>query len=111
MATKTTGSEWNLYYNDKEYWGENASHEDVELDVDGKIWESSIDNFQEQSIIVIKGGSVFLDEEYNTYMSLELHFKKWRKTKKTTTIIIEVKNEDLEKWKALVKNNGGKIIK
>jgi hypothetical protein len=116
MSVKTTGAEYKAYMNesDPKWWSKDAYMDDELLTVDGKS-TSEQDNFDsshlsDDAIVIIEGGTYHQSYDDDNPISLESHFKRWRKAQTTVRIAVEVHKDKLEALKAAIKLAGGKVI-
>jgi hypothetical protein len=108
---KCTGAEWLRFYDDKDFWPEDAWHEGELLIVNGVNYEEGehdLSSVHADAVMRITGGVVYgLPEDS---VSLETHFKRWKRKQATTTFVVEIPNTDIEYFKAQVKICKGKIL-
>ena len=113
MSVKTTGAELKRFYNDTEFWPEEADyyHEDEVIVVNGvepKDFETvNIEDLAGNDQVTLSGGCV-----YNApgEPSFETYFKRWRKKQATATLIVEAPKERAEEIAELIRNAGAKVI-
>ena len=113
MPVKTTGAEWKRFYADKEFWPDEAWHEDEEVIVNGLPTSDDFDlsAVHDTDVLVVGGGIVFLpDLDMDRGPSLEAHFKRWRKTQNTVSVIVEVDKTKFDAVAAAIKAAGGKVV-
>lgn len=96
---KTTGREFKSYYFDKSAWPDGAWHEEETMTIDGVVQDQ--DNYIEpesipdSAIISLSHGCVFMSEDgHGKTMSMEAHFKRWKKAQTMMTIVIEFDKAD-----------------
>lgn len=111
MTTKTTGEEFKRYYNDPVAWPEGWWHDDTLITVDGEDWsENDLNLMPDTAVVKIESGYVVCGDDGNT-MSMDAHFRKWRKAQNSTTLVVTVENDKLEAVKEAIKAAGGKVSK
>lgn len=108
---KTNGAEFRRYLVDDAAWPEGTWHDDEFITVDGVewVWEADIESIPDNAILSLTGG-VVCGLPGDLMPSMESHFKKWRKSQTTTTILVECDLSKLGDVKAAVKVAGGKIV-
>lgn len=108
MAIKTTGAEWNKFYNDPEFWPDNVYHDDTTILVNGEPCDD-VDRLSDESKVVIEEGYVVLgDVPSEGDPSLESYFKRWRKKQSHCYVVVECKKELRQKIVDAVTAAGGK---
>lgn len=115
MSVKTTGAEWNRYYQDKQAWPDGSFYEDQVLKVNGELLADDYffdgDGLFDDSVkIKIISGFVFAGYGEKE-VSLVEHFKQWRKSQATSVIVVECPKDKVEQVEAAVKKVGGKVIR
>lgn len=105
MTTKTTGLEFKRFY--AEPWHDGQYHEDVELTINGKLYDEWPD-INDTDIMTISGGIICNDND-GSCVSFESFFKKWRKQQQNRILIVEVPVDNLDNLVAAIKSAGGKI--
>ena len=115
MSTKTTGAEYKAYMNesDPKWWPKDAYMDDELLTVDGKS-TSEQDNFDsshlpDDAIVIIESGTYHESYDDDDPISLETHFKRWRKAQTTVRIAVEVHKDKLDSLMTAIKANGGRV--
>jgi len=111
MSVKTTGAEFKRYYSDPTAWPDGAWHEDAYITVDGKDSdEHDIDltAVSDVALISIDGGALYDNPAGD--ISMETHFKRWRKAQNTEALVIEFDKSQRDAVIAAVKANGGKVL-
>lgn len=108
---KIIGREWNKFYADESAWPESAWHEDAQITVDGELVDDEFDlsAVPDTSMLTVSGGIVFLDGSVED-ISLETHFKRWRKRQTTTVVLVEIPKVDVAEMKSVISKAGWKII-
>lgn len=107
---KIIGGEWNRFYADESAWPEGAWYDDAEITIDGQLVDDfDLSEVSDTSMLTVSGGIVFLDGSVED-LSLETHFKRWRKRQTTTVILVEIPKCDVDAIKSAIKNAGGKVI-
>ena len=111
MTVKCTGSEWNAFYHDSEFWPEDAWWDDGEITVSGVLIDEdySVDDIIYLDVVRMSGGIVYLRKGDEDGPSLESHFKRWRKQQSMTTLLVEVSKEQADMLRALIRQVGGKV--
>ena len=105
---KTTGYEFKKFYADDSVWPEGAWYDDAEIDADGVDIED-IKSIQDSSIVRIYGGSVY-NFSAEPQVSMETHFKRWKKKQTTTQVIVECDKAKFTEIVAAIKAAGGKVL-
>lgn len=106
---KTLGAELKRFYHDDKAWPQDAWHEDETLIVNGDECEAGIDDIPDNATVNLIGGVVYGLPNGST-VSMETHFRNWRKRQTTTTILVECDLAKLDEVKAAVKAAGGRVI-
>lgn len=77
---KTNGAEFKRFYNDSQYWPENAFHEDETLLVDGAqwTWAGQVEDIPDSAQIDILGGLVH-ELADGTEPTFEAFFQQWQR--------------------------------
>jgi len=112
MTVKTTGAEWNRFYNDKSAWPDGSWHKDEEITVNGETsdtYEIDLSAVPSDAAMTVAGGIVFLSLHDNDGPSLESYFKRWRKAQTTTFFNVECPHDKAEVVKAAIRFAGGKV--
>jgi len=111
MTTKTTGAEFKRYYTDPVAWPEGWWHDDTYITVDGVDYsENDLTTMPDEAVVKIESGYVVCGDSGDT-MSMDAHFRKWRKAQNTTVLMVTVDNDKLEAVKEAIKAAGGKVSK
>lgn len=113
MAVKTTGAEFKRFYNDPAFWPDGAWHEDEEIEVDGSpISEDlAIEEVPDNAILKLTGGVVLgLPNDDGDGVSLETHFKRWRKAQNTVSFVVECDKKDADVLKTTIRTFGGRVL-
>lgn len=113
MAVKTTGAEFKRFYNDPAFWPDGAWHEDEEIEVDGSpISEDlAIEEVPDNAILKLTGGVVLgLPNDDDDGVSLETHFKRWRKEQNTVSFVVECDKKDADVLKTTIRTFGGRVL-
>lgn len=96
---KTIGLEFKQYYADKSAWPKDAYHDDAVIIVDGVDADEEdldLEKVADTAIITITGGGVYgLKADSSAAISMETHFRKWKKAQSFTTMVIQVPNEQV----------------
>lgn len=106
---KTNGSEYKRFYDDETAWPDGAWHEDELLIVNGDKCEAGIDSIPDNATVNLIGGVVY-DLPNGSTVSMETHFRNWRKRQSMTTILVECDRAKLDDVKAAIKAAGGKVL-
>lgn len=116
MTVKIFGAEWKRFYSDPKFWPDGAWHDDVLLTVNGKDdsdGEIDLVLVNDTDRITVSGGVVFMSEDGNDSEiapSMELHLKRWRKAQVTSTLLIEIPNENVDEFIKTIKLLGAKVL-
>lgn len=116
MSVKTHGAEYKKFLDDPIFWPEAAWMEDETLTVDGvEVDPCDFDPLLvgDTVAITIQGGCVYLDNNgllLDKSVSLETHFKRWRKTQDVTRILVEITQDKAQALKDAIKTAGGKLV-
>lgn len=113
MTVKTTGAEFRRFYDDAAFWPEGAWHEDEEIEVDGAPISDdlAIEDIPESAVLKLKGGVVLgLPDDDGDGVSLESHFKKWRKAQNTVSFVVECDKKDADVLKTTIGTFGGRVV-
>ena len=117
MSVKTTGAEYKAYLKEQsaEWWPDGAYMDGESLLVDGKSTDED-DLFDalkmaDSASLVIESGSYYAYATDRDPISLETHFKRWRKAQTVTRISVEVHRDKLPELEALLKSFGAKVSK
>lgn len=119
MPTKTTVAEFRDFYRDETVWANDAWYEDLQITIDGKEaiddidWTNIPDRLTPETPMTISGGVLFRpkakgsmeNEEFN----LETVFKRWRKAKTVTNLVVTIPNDKVEAFKSYLAELGGKV--
>lgn len=108
MATKATGAEFKLFYNNEKLW-QGKWHEDEEVTVDGVLADAEFDlsTVADESRLTISHGYV-ANEAGDDLGSFEGYFRKWRKAQATAFLAVEVPLDKVDAVKAAIIKAGGK---
>lgn len=87
---KVEGALWKLFYNDEEYWKE-YFHDDTLILFDG-VEVDEYDNPNPDAVVKIESGYVY-QGNYESQVSLESFFRKWKKKQTTTVIVVTVEKD------------------
>jgi len=109
---KTNGATWNQYYNDNAAWPTGAYHDDVIIFVDGVDGvDMDLEKLDPKSKIELHAGTFFRDVDDDVGVSLESHFKKWKKRQTIMCILVEIPIEkEKEFLEALKKEFRGRVL-
>lgn len=107
---KTSGAEFKRFYSDDTVWPEGAWHEDETLLVDGDEWDEDYGQIPDNAKVTLSGGTISFDLTEAPDVSMETHFRNWRKRQTTTTILVECDMAKIDEIKAAVKAAGGRVI-
>ena len=107
---KTTGAEWNKFYNDPEYWGDGHWHDDVVIRIDGvEVEDDYADMLPDTAKVEIDGGYVYLSEGIDEPgPAMETYFRRWKKSQTTIFLSVECPREKYEAVTTAIKAAGGK---
>lgn len=117
MSVKTTGAEYKKYYaeTDHKWWPPGSFCDDVVLRVNGDLkgddnHDFDPDTLNDSDAVVIECGTYYSSpDDCDDPVSLETHFKRWRKDQTTVRIAVEVHKDKADALKAVIKANGGKV--
>lgn len=112
MTIKTTGKEFNTFYNDPAIWTQSDSHnttwhEDEVITIDGLEVMDYCD-IPEAALVTISGG-VVTNPVGGGEVSLEGYFKRWKKTQTHVSISVTVAKGKLEAVKKAIRGAGGVV--
>lgn len=112
MATKTTGAELKCFYEDQKAWPDGWFHDDLTITVDGQTLDDDMDiaELPDGALVVLDGGVVYKGDYDRAGGSVESHFRKWRKSRATTVLVVVVRIEKFDAVKAAIASAGGKVI-
>jgi len=105
---KASGAEFKVFYRDDAAWPDGAWHEDDTLIVNGDEWDKGYEQVPDNAVVNIVGGVVF-GLPNGSEVSMETHFRNWRKRQTTTTILVECDMAKIDEIKAAVKAAGGRV--
>lgn len=112
MSVKTTGAEFLTFYHDDTYWPQGAYVEDVELKVNGQLFDQDIcaENLAKDAKVTIVGGGVYDTKPTSTQViSLVTFFKQWRKQSLEETFSVTCDKGLSEQVRTAILAAGGKI--
>ena len=113
MAVKTTGAEFNRFYNDHEFGPEDGSiwHEEEIVTINGQEKDANGDltNIPDDAEVRIEGGAVFGPQWNEDEPSFEAYFKRWRKKQTTASFLVTCDVSKLEAVKQALKAAGGRV--
>jgi hypothetical protein len=105
---KTTGAEFWRFYHDDIFWPDGSYHDDSLVRVNGEeVEDYTRDSIPDDAKIEIEAGVVVFED--GDEVSLESHFKKWRKAQNTASIVVECPKDKLDAVKAAIKASGGRV--
>lgn len=117
MSVKTNGAEYKAYINEQsaKWWPDGAYMDDSVLNVNGvEIGEDNFDfdpgKLEDSDAVSIIFGSYYISPGDRDPISLEAHFKRWRKAQTTVRILVEVHKDKLESLRDVIKANSGKVL-
>lgn len=111
MTVKMTGLEWKAYVVDDSSWPDGGYVEDEEVSINGCVIEYNsfdTDDINDGDVVTLSGGQIIIPDSEKE-MTMESHFKKWRKAQPVTYLTISVPHEKLEVVKAAIVSAGGKL--
>ena len=116
MTTKTTGAEWRAYHDDLKAWPPGSWYEDCVVTVNGVEVESPEEVAPTARVTIDGGvywssGSLANQDIPDEGVSLESHFRKWRKAQTVERLIVEVPKEKAALFREAMRRHGGKEIK
>ena len=109
MSLRTSGAEWKAFCASlPEGW----MHEDDTISVNGDSDNSDMDlnQVQDDAVMTISGGILYLDQTGKNGKSLEQSFRFWRKRSDITRIVVEVSKVQENDVREAVEKAGGKCI-
>lgn len=81
---RTTGEEFNRFYQDDEYWGGGVYfHDDVVIHVDGEERTLGFDNLPPEAKVIIETGFVIFPNDDDSTEDFLKFFRRWRKKQKS----------------------------
>ncbi len=113
MSVKMKGAEFKAYYDDSEYWVQDAWHDYHNIKVNGEyIDDIETENIPDDADVVIESGIVYIpirsESGYDEKeVQLVTHFKNWRKQQKFSTIVVVVERDKAEEIIASIKTIPG----
>lgn len=110
MSVRIPGIEWNQYYNDPTAWPEGAWHEEADIAINGITTDADYDlsAVPLDATVVLYGGIVYLPNGQED-LSLETHFKRWRKRQNTIWLLVEVTPNTLKAVRTAITQAGGRM--
>ena len=116
MTTKTTGAEWRAYHDDLKAWPPGSWYEDCVVTVNGVEVESPEEVAANAQVKIDGGvywpsGSLANQEIPDDGVSLESHFRKWRKAQTVERIVVEVPKSNVMRFRDSMQRHGAKEIK
>lgn len=116
MGVKTNGAEYKAYIadTDPKFWPDGSFIDDDVLIVNGTTHGSddlTLDTsaFKDEDEVIIHCGSFYQSAREDDPISLETHFKRWRKAQSTVRIAVEVHKDKLDGLMTAIKANGGRV--
>jgi len=116
VSVKTTGAEYKAYVNETnpEFWPDGAWYDDVILSVNGVVIGDDVesvdpDKLTDSDKVEIICGTYYRHSEDADPISLETHFKRWRKAQTHVYISVQVHRDKLDAVKAAIKASGGSV--
>lgn len=112
MGAKTTGAEWNRFYQDEAFWPEGRWPEEEDVTLNGQpVGEDfAFESIADTDVLVVSGGVVFDQDVVEEICSLEALFKRWKKKQSTIRIVMEVPKEKEQEFREAMKSGGWKIL-
>lgn len=113
MPTKTTGAEFKRFYDDKQFWPDDADtyHEEEVVMVNGKDHgDNGYENIPDDAVVTLSHGIVFNAQQGSDEPSFETYFKRWRKLQSTTSLIVECDIANRDVVVAAIRSAGGRVI-
>ena len=104
---KTRGAEFNRYYSDETLWSGHW-HDDVLITVNGEEVEE-YEDLPDDAKVTIEAGVVFHEEDNGLADGIEMitHFKRWKKSQTTTTLVLEVDKTQVDELVDMIKKLPG----
>lgn len=109
MSVRMTGTERKAFYEDEKWWPERWTHWDEILTVNGVVHEGDDYDIQDANLLVLTGGDIDTHDVNGTGISLESHFRRWRKAQKVATLIVEIEKEKASLFRGIIEQAGGKV--
>ena len=113
MSTKITGAEWKRFYTDKAAWPTDSYHEDEYMEVNGKpvdAYEFDSSKVEDSDRITLSGGIWFRNQDCDGEISLEDHFKRWRKSQSIEFISVQAPKKKAYSIRTAIRLAGGKVL-
>lgn len=115
---KTTGAEFMEFYTDSTIWVEGLYHDGEEVYIDGSDdpFDGDYTEIEPNAVIRFKDGYVMNDNNdspdfLNSAVSFEDFFKRWRKDRKFTYLVVRVPNESVVELNSFLKTIKGSVKK
>lgn len=115
MTVQTNGAELKAFFADKTFWPDNVTdgnnfwHEELTLIINGdEDLEPLVSTLRDSDHVKITYGDVYSTQKPH-FVSVETYFKRWKKTKTNTSLLVSVPNEHLEAVKAAIQAAGGAL--
>ncbi len=105
---KTSGVEFKTFYRDDSAWPQDAWHEDDTLIVNGDEWDKGYEQVPDNATVNLIGGVVY-GLPNGSEVSMETHFRNWRKRQTTFRIVVEYDISKHDEIVAAVKAAGGRV--
>lgn len=112
MTLKTNGCEFKAYYSDPVNWPDGAWHDDILILVDGIEVSNGTDLtvIKDTAKVEIHAGVVYSNENDHDPVSMETHFRRWRKRQEVRQVLVEIDPARLKELKVIIKSIGGKVL-
>lgn len=104
MSVKMTGAEYKRYMasDDPAFWPKDSFIDDTEVTVNGDVYDGDDSSIPDAADVVIVEGSYFKNYDSDG-ISLEAHFKRWRKAQSTVALVFDVPKDKEEVVREAVK--------
>jgi hypothetical protein len=117
MVTKTTAVEMAAFLNDRAWWKEDGSvdevtyFDDVLITVNGEIEDDHVfSELPPATPVTIEGGCVYGKVVGSVEPGLDTYLKRWRKAQTTAFVGLHLPKDKLDLLKAFVKTAGGEMF-
>ena len=112
MPTKATGSEFKKFYQDQQFWPDEADtfhEEEVVLVNVEDHGDKGYDNIPDNAVVLLSHGIVFNAQVGSDEPSFETYFKRWRKLQTTASFIVECDISQRDAVIAAIRAAGGRV--
>lgn len=107
---KFSGKEWKAFMADP--WPDEWYFEEENLTVDGTAVDDNFDSSEvaDSAAMTLSEGVIVRSAKEGDPLDLVKYFEAWRKKQSMATIVVEIPKENLEAFRLLVKQEGGKVL-